>query len=82
MWLHSLVCVGPGQKPRRPVFLTSRLKKCQYKIEFLLQGAGDGGQTGRSNDNNNGSDKNNNDNSYRGRDNGDYRGNVRSYGTL
>ena len=19
-WLHSLVCVGPGQKPRRPVF--------------------------------------------------------------
>ena len=20
MWLHSLVCVGPGRKPRRPVF--------------------------------------------------------------
>ena len=20
LWLHSLVCVGPGQKPRRPVF--------------------------------------------------------------
>ena len=20
VWLHSLVCVGPGRKPRRPVF--------------------------------------------------------------
>ena len=20
LWLHSLVCVGPGRKPRRPVF--------------------------------------------------------------
>ena len=20
LWLYSLVCVGPGQKPRRPVF--------------------------------------------------------------
>ena len=25
LWLYSPVCVGPGRKPRRPVFWTSRL---------------------------------------------------------
>ena len=25
LWLYSPVCVGPGRKPRRPVFLTTRV---------------------------------------------------------
>ena len=25
LWMYSPVCVGPGRKPRRPVFLTTRL---------------------------------------------------------
>ena len=31
MWLYSLVCVGPGQKPRRPVFS----QRGSYGMVFL-----------------------------------------------
>ena len=28
LWLYSPVCVGPGRKPRRPVFLTTKPRSC------------------------------------------------------
>ena len=37
LWLHSLVCVGPGRKPRRPVFSErGSYSKCLYIYEYII----------------------------------------------
>ena len=43
LWLYSLVCVGPGRKPRRPVFsqrgsnAVTILPKTHYRIRVLFK---------------------------------------------
>ena len=39
LWLYSLVCVGPGRKPRRPVFSqrgSFKFNKCKFKTHSTL----------------------------------------------
>ena len=41
LWLYSLVCVGPGRKPRRPVFsqrgsITDRLCKTVFNTAKVI----------------------------------------------
>ena len=31
LWWHSLVCVGPGRKPQRPVFIAPAYSKVRYR---------------------------------------------------
>ena len=35
LWLHSPVCVGPGRKPRRPVFSQRGSNKLSLSFSFL-----------------------------------------------
>ena len=38
LWLYSPVCIGPGRKPRKPFFLTSRLiSKLTFMLKYVLQ---------------------------------------------
>ena len=34
-WLYSLVCVGPGRKPRRPVFSQRGSFECRPNSDFI-----------------------------------------------
>ena len=39
LWLYSLVCVGPGRKPRRLVFSQRGSNTGYFKIHFIHQGS-------------------------------------------